>query len=215
MNRTSCSPLAFILAGCAHGAAGQGLIEGGSAAAPPLEAAPPTAAEAAKWEVFEDQERMGYRDRTGRVRIAADFAYASSFSDGGIAWVVDDAGLRWIDPSGATLALAFNYDNGADEFNEGLTRVVDVAGKVGFMDEGGAKVIAPTWTFAAAFECGAAVVCEGCGPDSEDEHALLVGGSWGAIDRAGALVVPLAQPSWEAARQAVRDLSLADRSTCD
>ncbi|MBS3919443.1 MAG: WG repeat-containing protein [Deltaproteobacteria bacterium] len=82
------------------------------------------------------------------------------------------------------------FDGGADYFEEGLARTIS-SGKFGYMDEKLAVVIKPEYDFAFPFENGVAVVCNGCRPVSEGEHHLLTGGKWGAIDRSGAVVIPL------------------------
>lgn len=152
-------------------------------------------------EPFERDALWGYRDAAGVERIAPRYPYASAFIDR-VAWVVDGGELWWIDTAGAPIARAYNYDNGADEFVEGLARLVDDRGRVGFLDPGGRVVVPPTWDFAAPFELGRAVVCTGCGPEDEDEHARLVGGAWGAIDTLGQVVVPVELAGWEQAQAA-------------
>lgn len=155
------------------------------------------------WELFDRDGLWGYREAGGgAVRIAPRFQTAGHFTRGGVAWAADSSGLVWINSRGAVVARAYNYDNGGDDFSEGLARFVTDDGRVGFIDESGTLAIPATWSFAAPFEAGRAVVCEGCAPEADDEHARLVGGRWGAIDHTGALAVPLQHATWEAATAA-------------
>lgn len=84
------------------------------------------------------------------------------------------------------------FDNGPDDFAEGLARTTR-SGKIGFIDRQLSEVIAPSWDFAFPFEDGVAVVCQGCRPHpvGDGEHSEVRGGSWGTIDRSGAIVVPV------------------------
>ena len=164
---------------------------------------PAVLSDPATWQPFESDAGVGYRDPAGAVTIAPRFVHAAPFGDRPIAWAIEPERTVWIDATGAVVARAFVFDNGADDFAEGLTRIVDDAGRVGFMDEQGAVVLAPRYDFATPFEHGAAIYCLGCAPESDDEHAALVGGAWGAVDPTGADLLPATLPSWEAARAAL------------
>lgn len=171
----------------------------------------PAGASPDTWELFDRDNVWGYREAGGGAeRIAPRFQTAGHFTRGGVAWAADSSGLVWINPRGAVVARAYNYDNGGDDFSEGLARLVTDDGLVGFIDETGAIAIPATWSFAAPFEAGRAVVCEGCTPEANGEHIRMVGGRWGAIDHTGALAVPLQHASWDAATVAAarRDLIL-------
>ena len=50
----------------------------------------------------------------------------------------------------------FRYDNGDDYFREGLRRIVDTDGRIGFADERGNVVIVSRFAFAFPFENGMA-----------------------------------------------------------
>jgi len=101
----------------------------------------------------------------------------------GVAYVRRDGKSTWVHP----------FDNGADSFVEGLARTVQ-GSRIGFVDTSLDIVIEPAWDFAFPFSNGVALVCQGCqavpvGPG--DEHQEVVGGTWGYIDRAGKVVVPV------------------------
>ena len=162
------------------------------AAKPEAEAAPV---------LFEDEGgTFGYRDAAGEVVIPPTFAMASPFTDG-VAAVVTDEGWVFIDRGGKTLATAFVFDNGADEFAEGRARITEekVKGEpktYGFLATSGEIVVAPTWSWVLPYSDGRAAVCQGCTREQVGEHFTMVGGSWGYVDLDGKLVV---EPSFEEA----------------
>ena len=82
------------------------------------------------------------------------------------------------------------FDNGADDFAEGLARFAD-AGKVGFFDERGWIAIPARYGWAGRFSEGRAAVCRGCAEVAVGEHREVHGGRWGYVDRDGKEVVPL------------------------
>jgi hypothetical protein len=141
---------------------------------------------------FQDDrdDRYGYRDAAGKVVIEPRFFFAYEFSPEGVAAVVSEQGPLFIGPDGQVLAQAFLLDNGPDYFSEGRARIVR-HGQVGFLDAFGKVVIEPRYDHARAFCHGRSLVCTGCAPEAGDEHPAVVGGRWGMIDRAGAVVVRL------------------------
>jgi hypothetical protein len=113
---------------------------------------------------FQDpaSKKYGFRDKAGKVAIAATFLHAYEFSPHGVAGVVVDgkqgSPFQFIDPTGKVLARAFAFDNGPDYWQEGMARIVDDAKRVGFIDERGTIAIAPKFISAAAFCHGKAEV---------------------------------------------------------
>lgn len=117
------------------------------------------------------------------------------------------------------------FDNGPDYYEHGLARFIR-NGKVGFHDDQGNVVIEPLYDFALPLRNGKdkniSIVCKGCwveypampkyAPMSSsnifgkainiDEkmlyHLKYKGGKWGAINKAGKIVIPLEQKSLEA-----------------
>lgn len=150
--------------------------------------------------VFEDAAgRYGFADAGGRAVIAPRFRFAYEFSKEGIAAAVDTTGRPvFLDRTGAVLAEALRFDNGPDYFQSGRARIVE-AGKVGFMDLGGRRVLAPRWDGASAFCGDFAVVCMGCQRGTGDDADVFEGGTWGVIDRGGREVVPIAHASMDEA----------------
>lgn len=55
---------------------------------------------------------------------------------------------------------AFQYDNGDDYVSEGLYRIVDRKGRIGYADETGKTVIRPRFAFGYPFEGGRAKVTD-------------------------------------------------------
>ncbi|MCA9706147.1 MAG: WG repeat-containing protein [Myxococcales bacterium] len=137
-----------------------------------------------------DDGLAGYQDGAGKVVIEPRFMVAYEFSPQGIAGATDEQGHAFIDTHGEVIARAFAFDNGPDYFVAGRARIVD-GDRVGFIDEAGRVVVAPTYDGAGSFCQGLAPVCTGCRRELSGEHYELVGGKWGLIDRSGAVVVPL------------------------
>jgi len=119
---------------------------------------------------------------------------AHSWTPRGVAFVRESDKWHCLDKKGRHLATILNFDNGPDYASEGLIRYED-ANKIGFVDEACKIRIVAKWDFAFPFSAGRAVVCEGCQNQSDGEHTLRVGGKWGAINRKGAVVVPVAYDS--------------------
>lgn len=82
------------------------------------------------------------------------------------------------------------YDNGADYFQEGLTRSL-LNGKIAFYNHDFELVLATDFDWAWPFQDGIARVCRGCVVTQVDEeHTGLTGGVWGYIDKQGNQVDP-------------------------
>lgn len=79
----------------------------------------------------------------------------------------------------------YQYDNGDDYFREGLRRIVDRNGKIGFADERGRVVVSPRFAFAFPFENGVARVTAEGREIKEGEHSRWVSPEWFYIDREG------------------------------
>ena len=83
--------------------------------------------------------------------------------------------------------LTLTYDNGADEFQDGLART-KVNGKIGFFNRNLEIVLPPVYDFAFPFHNGKAEICTGCKEKSDGEHSMLDGGRWQKIDRNGLVI---------------------------
>lgn len=96
------------------------------------------------------------------------------------------------DRKGNFLFHPFWFDNGPDYFSEGLMRIVGENNKVGFADTEGNIVIAPQYDFATPFHYGYADFCNDCRwectSENNCEHRIVVGGTWGKINRNGMII---------------------------
>ncbi len=82
----------------------------------------------------------------------------------------------------------YQYDNGDDYFSEGLQRIVDKDGKIGFRDSIGKIVISPRYAFAFPFKDGYAKVTDTGHMEAVDntgEYHRWVSDSWYYIDKTG------------------------------
>lgn len=154
-------------------------------ATPAIKPRPSTAG----WKSFEDGDLVGFKDAQGKVVLAPRYPIAQEFTPGGMACVVDGDGWVCIDGNGAPLLRPFIFDNGPDEFSEGLARFVE-ADKFGFFDDTGHKQIPARFSFALPFADQRAAFCDGCTRRCEagGEHCSMSGGKWGLIDRTGTVI---------------------------
>lgn len=82
----------------------------------------------------------------------------------------------------------FQYDNGDDYFEEGLQRVVDREGKIGFADERGNVVIAPRFAFVFPFQNGVAKATFKGHLVNEGEHSRWISPDWFYVDHKGSII---------------------------
>lgn len=97
-----------------------------------------------------------------------------------------------IDNKGNELFDVFRFDNGPDLVREGLFRIKDKAGKIGFADTLGNVVIKPQFAFAAPFKNGKAKVTytgEKKILDDYDKHWIWESDYWFYIDKNGDFVM--------------------------
>ncbi len=73
-----------------------------------------------------------------------------------------------------------------DYFKEGLARCIDNE-KVGFINEDLEIAIPAQFDWASYFENGEAKVCNGCESVSDGEHSQMENGTWGNLDKNGAV----------------------------
>ncbi len=79
------------------------------------------------------------------------------------------------------------FDNGADEFSDGLART-KINGKIGFFNRNLEIVLKPIYDFAFPFHNGVAEICTGCKEKRDGDHTMLDGGEWKKIDRDGLVI---------------------------
>ncbi len=140
--------------------------------------------ETAGWSPIEQDGRWGFQDRTGRIVLPPKYFMAYPFLETGLAAVADEQGWVYINAGGEEIIRPFIFDNGPDEFSEGLARFVQ-NGKFGYFDRYGQVVIAPSFDFAYGFKNGRAAICMGCALVPDGEHTRIAGGTWYWINRRG------------------------------
>ena len=125
------------------------------------------------------------------LTVSEDDVHRMAFDADGLAAVWVEGQWFYVKRSGAMLPVV-TYDNGADDFSEGLVRSVR-GGKIAYYDAAFAEVIPPKYDWGWPFENGRALVCLGCakGEPDGDGHVAIVGGEWGYIDTHGREVVPV------------------------
>jgi WG containing repeat len=84
----------------------------------------------------------------------------------------------------AGMAPVMKYDNGPDDFSDGLARS-PVGHKIGYIDRRLRFVIPARYDGAYPFAGGVAVVCLGCASVSDGGHSWYEGGEWRCVDRHG------------------------------
>ncbi len=98
-----------------------------------------------------------------------------------------DARIVCIDHQGKELFYVFKYDNGPDYIREGLFRIMDENGWIGFADSLGNVVIKPQFKFAFPFKNGKAKVTF-TGEEKaifDGEHHEWVSDRWLYINKEG------------------------------
>ena len=101
----------------------------------------------------------------------------------------------YVTKEGKTQRMYF-YDMGADYFSEGLARYLNHEDKMGFVNDKLEVIIPAKYDYVDSIQNGVAIVSNGShsekvSDDKEEEHSHMVGGIWGAIDKNGAVIVPL------------------------
>jgi hypothetical protein len=96
---------------------------------------------------------------------------------------IDSEGCFWVNKRGL-VRKTICFDNGADYFEEGLTRYTGPNGKIGFMDKHLQVKIDARFTWAFPFKNGFAETCMNCKVEKKPsaEYGWLVGGQWSVRD---------------------------------
>jgi|SRR5579862_391357 len=124
----------------------------------------------------------------GSRSIAARYLKELRYGTSDLAGVRGVDGWMYVDRRGRVVITGVpTFDNGPDEFQDGLVRFVKNH-KYGFADQNGKIVIAPRYDGAMPFEKGRAKVCLGCVEtcaDHECEHHVFSGGEWLSVGKNG------------------------------
>lgn len=76
------------------------------------------------------------------------------------------------------------FDNGADYFQDGLSRIVH-QGKIGFINKKGSLILSPQYVFALPFENGYSKVCQKCNKKKQGEYSIFTSDDWFYINKEG------------------------------
>lgn len=96
-----------------------------------------------------------------------------------------NARIICIDNQGKELFYVYKYDNGPDYIREGLFRIMDEDGWIGFADSLGNVVIKPQFKFATSFENGKAQATTSGDAINDGEHSFWKSDEWQLIDHKG------------------------------
>lgn len=141
----------------------------------------------------EKNNKFGYVDSFGKMQIPNEYTIAFTDTLKTIAFVGDNGKIWAIDKNNKKLFEVFNFDSGPDYECEGLFRIVGEDGKMGFANNQGEIIIAPTYFFVRPFSNGFAafnVGGERVLVNNIDNYTRIVGGKWGYIDKTGTVVFP-------------------------
>lgn len=129
------------------------------------------------------------RRKGERLVFSVQTLRAVSYDEHRLAQIAVEYTWHYLKRNGDSLPV-MTYDNGADEFSEGLVRSV-IGGKIVYFNRAFRQVVAPRYDWGWPFKNGRALVCSGCKEEQAGEHVNVVGGAWGYIDHAGKEVVPV------------------------
>ena len=102
----------------------------------------------------------------------------------------------------------FQYDNGDDYICEGVRRIVDKRGKIGYADKKGGVIISPRFAFAFPFENGIAKATMSGFEMKEGEHSRWISPEWFYIDHHGNVINR--EPRYQQIEQLLKDY-IADK----
>jgi hypothetical protein len=120
--------------------------------------------------------------------IAAPYLKELRYGTNGLAGVRGADGWMYVNRRGKVVITGVaTFDNGPDEFHDGLVRVVRNH-KYGFADQHGNMVIPARYNGALPFDKGRAKVCLGCVQKCADdacEHHIVSDGEWFFLNTQG------------------------------
>jgi hypothetical protein len=120
----------------------------------------------------------------GGLWINPEYVRQLEFRDGLAALHVDSSWM-YVDRSGHVVVSGVpSFDNGPDEFHNGLVRFVK-DGKYGFANRKGKVIVRAIYDGALNFKNGIAEVCLGCVATHDAEHGYFTAGEWFVVDKKG------------------------------
>ncbi len=107
---------------------------------------------------IENDGLFGYADSVGNIIIEPTYYFAFTDTLNTIAFVTESENIIAINGKGKHLFVVFSCDNGPDYQSEGLFRIMNQHGDIGFADTLGNIIIKPQYKFAYPFKDGQAKV---------------------------------------------------------
>lgn len=133
--------------------------------------------------VVEDNGLFGYVSESGDTVIPCMYPFAYTDTINHIGFVAEGNGkIVCLDKKGNKLFNVFKYDNGPDYPQEGLFRIIDEDGAIGFADTLGTVIIPPSYKFAFPFKDGKAKVTYEGQSVSNGEYTVWESSSWTFIN---------------------------------
>lgn len=135
---------------------------------------------------IEENDLYGYIDSNGKKRIKCKYSFAYEDTIRNFGFVADKGRIICFDNTGKKLFYVFRFDNGPDYIKEGLFRIENKKGLIGFADSLGNIIIKPQYKAAFPFINGKAkVTYKGTKlevPDSKGEYHYWDSNDWFFID---------------------------------
>lgn len=129
---------------------------------------------------FEKDGKFGYKNESNQVVLKAQFpiAYTDTITEIGFVCEPESNKILCINNLGEPLFLTFKCDNGPDYPHEGLFRIIDNNGLIGYADLRGNIVISPIYKFAYPFVDGKAKVTSEGYAIQDKEYIRWEGNNW-------------------------------------
>lgn len=124
---------------------------------------------------------FGYADSACNIIIEPTYSFAFTDTLNTIAFVTASENIIAINSKGKYLFMVFNYDNGPDYQSEGLFRIVNKEGEIGFADTLGNVIIKPQYKFAYPFKDGKAKVTNKGERKRDGEYGYWDSDEWSYI----------------------------------
>lgn len=126
---------------------------------------------------------FGYVSEKGDTIIPCIYPFAYTDTISHIGFVAEKNGeIACFGKTGNKLFYVFKYDNGPDYSQEGLFRITNKDGFIGFADTLGNVIIPPTYRFAFPFKHGKAKVTNEGQLVTKGEYSVWESSSWIFID---------------------------------
>jgi hypothetical protein len=138
---------------------------------------------------IEKDSLLGVKNQSGKIIVPADITWSTAgYND--TTEIKSKIFLlqrfNYFDRSGKFLFRVYITSEGLDGFREGYIRYEE-GKKSGIADSQGNKITLAKYDYISSINFGFAEYCNGCYRDTseDEEHAPLVGGVWGYVDRNG------------------------------